>query len=94
MKKMTKRLLSVFLAAVMVFTTVPFAAIVAFAKRTGTDIPTSYAYLTKNLDGFQSSGNVTWDATEKAAKFDGGTLTLNNFDAFANVDHDSAFAEA
>lgn len=92
MKKMTKRLLSVFLAAVMVFTTVPFAAIVAFAKRTGTDIPTSYAYLTKNLDGFQSSGNVTWDATEKAAKFDGGTLTLNNFDAFANVDHDSAFA--
>ncbi len=92
MKKMTKRLLSVFLAAVMVFTTVPFTAIVAFAKRTGTDVPTSYAYLTKNLDGFQSSGNVTWDATEKAAKFDGGTLTLNNFDAFANVDHDSAFA--
>lgn len=90
MKKLSKRMLSIFLAAVMVFTTVPFTAIVAFAKRS--EEPTSYAYLTKNLDGFQSSGSVTWDSTEKAAYFDGGTLSLSNFNAFANVDHDSAFA--
>ena len=87
-----ERVFDVIVESIVPMPAMPTVPTVPFAKRTGTDIPTSYAYLTKNLDGFQSSGNVTWDATEKAAKFDGGTLTLNNFDAFANVDHDSAFA--
>ncbi len=93
MKKMTKRMLSMFLAAVLVFTTVPFSALVAFAKRTGNDAPTSSAYLTNGIDdAFTKTGEVSWDSTEKAAYFNGGTLSISNFNALSNVSSSSAFA--
>ena len=92
MKKMTKRMLSMFLAAVLVFTTVPFTAIVAFAKRTTE--PTSYAYLTNGIDSaFTTGSGVAWDTTEKAAYFDGSHyLSISSFNAFSNVSSSTGFA--
>lgn len=92
MKKMTKRMLSMFLAAVLVFTTVPFSALVAFAKRTGNDATTSSAYLTNGIDEAFTNNNVTWDSTEKAAKFTGSNYLQMNSNPLANVTADGEFA--
>ena len=75
---MTKRVLSIFLAAVLVLTTIPLSALVAFAKRTGNDVPTSSAYLTDGIDeAFTNTGNVEWDENEKAAKFTGSGVAAD-----------------
>ncbi len=74
MKKMSKRFLSMFLAAVMVFTTVPFAAITALAD----PAPAVTELLTTGIDSqLTNTDGVTWDSTENAAVFNGGYLTLN-----------------
>ncbi|MGN0521713.1 MAG: hypothetical protein ACI4IQ_03645 [Eubacterium sp.] len=73
--KFSKRILSAFLAVLMVVTTVPAFSIHAFADTSSTGLVGSY--LTKDITtGIATNSNVTWDSTEHAAYFDGNTSYL------------------
>jgi hypothetical protein len=72
--KISKRVLSVFLAVLMVITTMPVFAITASA---GENQGFVQAYLTSNVtDGISENYNVTWDSDENAAYFSGNSAYL------------------
>ncbi|MBQ7740683.1 MAG: hypothetical protein IJT65_05575, partial [Eubacterium sp.] len=94
MKKMTKRCLSLVMSLIMVVTTIPVLSIgslTAFAKNAE---PSPYSYLTTGIDSaFTNTGSVSWDGTEKAARFNGSNyLQISDFDAFSNVSSSTGFA--
>ena len=86
-----KKALSLLLSVLMVVTMLPTFAITANAKNT---VPSSHAFLNNGIDSaFTNNGSVTWDNTEKAARFTGSNyLSINNFDAFSNVTSSTGFA--
>lgn len=79
--KLPKKILSLFIAVLMIVSSMPFAAVTASAAEPS-ESGLVGSYLTKNItDGMKTTGNegnVHWDANEGAARFDGsGYLTLD-----------------
>ncbi len=90
MTKLSKKILALIMAAAMLVTMLPLNAFLAFAKNAE---PSSYVFLTNGIDGaFTNTGNVTWDATEKAAKFTGSNYLTLSSNPLADVTNSSGFA--
>lgn len=79
--KLPKKILSLFIAVLMIVSSMPFAAVTASAAEPS-ESGLVGKYLTENItDGMKTTGNegnVHWDSNEGAARFDGsGYLTLD-----------------
>lgn len=76
MKTISKRIISVFLSAVMVITMLPAFAITAFAADTNSKGLVG-SYLSSDVTtGIKTNSNVIWDDDEKAAYFSGNESYL------------------
>ncbi len=93
MKTISKRILSVFLSAVMVVTMLPTFVFTAFAA--GNDSKGLVgSYLSKDVTtGIKTNSNVTWDDKEKAAYFSGNeSYLLLEGTPMKNVSAETGFA--
>ncbi|MCH5320972.1 MAG: hypothetical protein J1E36_04370, partial [Eubacterium sp.] len=92
--KFSKRILSAFLSILMVVTTIPAFAIVAKADPSPTGLVGSYLSkdATTGIDKSRSVGNVTWDANEHAAYFDGNSYIVLEGAPMASVTASTGFA--
>ena len=75
MKKISKKILSILMAAAMVATMLPTFALTALADSAPSGTKSEYAYFVRNLDGV-TQNNVTWS---EGANFEGnGYAKLND----------------
>ena len=93
MKNLSKKFLSILMAAAMVVTMIPAFAISATAATSVTDHYVAGKYLTNDVkSGIATNQNVVWDTNKNAAYFDGtGYLKLSGT-PLSSVDHSSGFA--
>ncbi len=89
-RKLTTKALSVFVATLMVITSLPLSAITAFADVTVYSNGSVYEYMTGSTkSGF--SGNATWDSSANAWSFNGSQYIKLDDNPLADVTEDSGF---